>query len=51
METIDIITQLITSVGFPITCCMIMFYQNNKLRETLEQNTIVLTKLEEKLNK
>ena len=27
------ITSLISSVGFPIVCCIVLFYQNNKQNE------------------
>lgn len=37
MDVLNIITTLISSVGFPITCCIIMFYQNGKLRDTINE--------------
>ncbi len=48
--------QAISTVGFPITCCIYLIYSNNKnneifkqeiekLRETVENNTIVMTKI------
>lgn len=50
------ITSLISSVGFPIACCIYLIYSNNKtaekhaeevekLRETVENNTKVMLKL------
>ena len=33
------ITTLITNVGFPIACCIVLFWQNSKLRESLDKNT------------
>lgn len=50
------ITTLITNVGFPIACCIAMFYYMNKqaenhkteidkLNESLQGNTKVLTEL------
>lgn len=39
METIDIITTLISNLGFPIACCAVLFWQNNKLRDSLDKNT------------
>lgn len=45
------ITGAITSVGFPIVCCLLLFYFNKveieKLRETIEQNTKVLEQLKD----
>lgn len=43
------IKEAITSVGFPIVCCIVLFNQNNKLtqtiaelKETLTENTTML---------
>ena len=44
-QVIEVITKLIGSVGFPIACCIIMFIQNSKLRDTLNENTQVLKDL------
>ena len=55
------IVQLISSLGFPIACCIAMFLQMNKMSENhknemsemknaIDNNTIALTKLIEKLN-
>lgn len=53
---ISTITSLISSVGFPIACCIYLIYSNNKtaekhaeevekLRVTVENNTKVMLKL------
>ncbi len=36
------IMDAISSVGFPIVCCGVLFYQNDKLRQTIDklENTI-----------
>lgn len=39
------IAQLISTVGFPIACCCVMFYQNNKLQETLHEVSLAMQKL------
>lgn len=50
------VSQLISSVGFPIAACVALFWQMNKestqhkeemdaLKESLNQNTIAITKL------
>ena len=55
------ITTLITSVGFPIAVCLICFWYINKMQEThksethelseaLNNNTIVMQKLVDKLD-
>lgn len=57
---ISIITQIIGNVGFPIACCIAMFYQMNKQAEqhrdemekvvnALNNNTVALTRLETKI--
>lgn len=56
----SMITQLIGSLGFPIACCIYLIYSNNKaneahkeeidkLRQTVENNTIAMIKLCNKL--
>ena len=53
---INTVTTLISSVGFPIACCIYLIYSNNKtaekhaeevekLRVTVENNTKVMLKL------
>ena len=46
MDT-SMIAQLITSLGFPIACCVAMFWQNNKLNESHKEET---SKLNEAIN-
>ena len=57
---ITTISQLIGSLGFPIAACIAMFIMMNKtneshkeetdkLREAIENNTIIITKLYEKM--
>lgn len=47
--TVDALTTLIGSVGFPIVCSVYMMYFTNTtikdFRQVLENNTIALTKL------
>lgn len=58
---IQIITQLVGSLGFPIACCIYLIYTNreneknhkeeiDKLRETVDNNTIAITKLVDKFD-
>ena len=60
MEATSIL-EIISTVGFPIACCIAMFIQQNKMSENhknemsemknaIDNNTIALTKLIEKLN-
>lgn len=39
------ISQLITSVGFPIAACCVMFYQNGKLQKTLQDVTVTMQEI------
>lgn len=54
------ILEVISSVGFPIACCIAMFLQQTKITENhkkemsemksaIDNNTIALTKITEKL--
>lgn len=43
------ITQLIGAFGFPIFACCVMFYQNNKLQETLKDLAVTLEKMRMKI--
>ncbi len=55
------VTQLIGTLGFPIVACIALFYTMNKqteqhqeemskLTESLNNNTVAITKLTERLN-
>ena len=46
MDT-NVIVQLISSLGFPIACCIAMFWQNNKLNESHKEE---VSKLNEAIN-
>ena len=37
--TFNDILQAISTVGFPIICCIVLFLQNDKLRTTIDENT------------
>lgn len=39
------ISQLITNVGFPIACCIVLFYNNTKFTETLNNLNVTLKEL------
>lgn len=43
------ITTIIGSLGFPIAACCVMFYQNSKLQETLNELSKTLTSMNERL--
>lgn len=50
---IDIITQLIGSIGFPIAAFVMLYYMMNTtlkdLQTTMSENTTAITKLIEKM--
>lgn len=52
-EVIDIFTRLVSNIGFPIACCIMLYIQNNKqmkeLTEAVNNNTIAISSLVEKL--
>lgn len=47
--TVAELTQLITTVGFPIVCCVVMFRQNARLQETLAEISITMQKMADKI--
>lgn len=44
---INAIVEVITRLGFPIACCIAMFWQNNRLNESHKAE---ITKLNEAIN-
>lgn len=50
MEFVEIFKELITSVGFPIACCVVLFMQNNKFVDAINSNTEALKSLIEKVD-
>lgn len=41
--------ELISQVGFPIACCVILFIQNNSMQKTLSELTTTLSLMNERL--
>ena len=50
MDTLEIFTSLIDNLGFPIAVAIAMYWQNNRLRETLDANTKAIQALEKKID-
>ena len=50
---VNTITSIISSVGFPIAACVGLFWymtkQNEELKKAIDNNTLILTKLCERL--
>lgn len=60
-EIIQTVVDIINTLGFPVAVCVVLFIQGNKqaeahrnevelLRQSIENNTLAITKLEERLN-
>lgn len=46
----DSIVGLISNVGFPIACCVVLFVQQNKLSQTLNELAITLNGINQRLD-
>lgn len=44
------LTSLISSVGFPIVACCVMFYQNSELQKTLTELTKTLATMNDRIS-
>ena len=47
----DEIISLISNVGFPIACCVVLFMQQNKLTKTLTEISITMSGLLDRMTK
>ena len=51
---VSAITELVSNVAFPIAAFVMMFYSSTKtiedMRKTIEENTLIMAKLFEKLD-
>lgn len=45
------IVTLISNVGFPIACCIVLFMQNSKFNDALNANTEALRALSEQIER
>lgn len=48
-DAMQTVMTAISTVGFPIVMCLLMFKQINELRDVIENNTLVLQKLVHKM--
>lgn len=39
----NVLMQAVSTVGFPIVCCGVLFYQNSKLTQTIAELKTTLT--------
>lgn len=42
---VDALVTIISTVGFPIAACCVMFMQNNKLQDTLKDISVTMQKM------
>ena len=42
---VNILIQAVSTVGFPIAACCVMFMQNNKLQDTLKDISVTMQKM------
>lgn len=49
MEVAEIMS-MITNVGFPIACCVVLFMENNKMQNTLAEVVLSLQKLSDRID-
>ena len=42
---VNVLIQAISTVGFPIAACCVMFLQNNKLQDTLKDISVTMQKM------
>ena len=46
---VEEITQIISNVGFPIACCVVLFINNSKYTESLNKLNDTLTEITDRL--
>ena len=42
---VNVLIQVVSTVGFPIAACCVMFMQNNKLQDTLKDISVTMQKM------
>ena len=42
---VNALVTIISTVGFPISACCVMFMQNNKLQDTLKDISVTMQKM------
>lgn len=47
---VDTLITAISTVGFPIAACCVMFIQNNKLQDTLKDICVTMQKMADSLD-
>ena len=46
---VEEITQIISNVGFPIACCIVLFINNSKFTEALNKLNVTLSEITNRL--
>ena len=47
---IEEILTMVSNVGFPIACCIVMFLQNGKLQNTLAEISTTMQVMSDRIN-
>ena len=48
---VEEITQIISNVGFPIACCVVLFINNTKFNDTLNNLNVTLKEISTRIEK
>ena len=48
---IEDITQIISNVGFPIACCVVLFINNSRFNDTLNNLNVTLKEISTRIEK
>lgn len=50
-DIVTMLTTLISNVGFPIACCIVLFKQNSEMTKKLAENTSAINRLSDILER
>ena len=48
---VEEITQIISNVGFPIACCVVLFINNSRFNDTLNNLNVTLKEISTRIEK
>ena len=49
MDYVEVLIKLISNLGFPIVCCIVLFVQNNNFSKALNELSTTLKLMNERL--
>lgn len=50
MMDVNSLSQLITGIGFPAACCVVLFMQNSKFQKTLTDISVTMAQITDRLS-